>query len=252
MTRLIWDVANDRPYEFGVDRGVFYPKGEGGYPWSGLVSVKESTIDTGQSIIFIDGVGNQNNLLLGNFAATVEAITYPREFEAYDGFDGLRMGQRRAVFDFCYRTMQENGHYKIHLVYNALATPTQANRSTLNNAPDISLFSWGFTTRPENVPDARASSHFVIDTKYVNPGVLAVIEDFLYGTVEGLPSMPSILDLLAIFEEFAVFRVTNHGDGTATVSGPDDAVHEVSPSLWELNWPSVIQLDEHLYKASSL
>jgi hypothetical protein len=251
MTRLIWDDPIDRPYEFGVDRGVFYPKGGSGYAWSGLVSVQETTVDAGSQLIFIDGVGNQSHLLMGSFAAVIEAITYPQEFEPYDGYDSWLSGQRRPPFDFCYRTMQENGHYKIHLVYNAKVVPTQKNRSTINTSGDISLFSWELSTLPEVVPDARSSSHFVIDTKLVNPGVIVAIEDRLYGDGSN-PDMPSVIELLAIFEEFALFRVTPHGDGTVTITGLDTAVHEVSPTLWELDWPSVIQIEEHTYKASSL
>lgn len=252
MTRLIWGEPDKRVYEFGVDRGVFYPKAGMGTAWNGLVSVNEESIDASQSLIYVDGVGHTNQLLIGEFAATVEAVTYPDEFEPYDGYSPMQTGQRRNAFDFSYRTMLPDGHYKIHLVYNAAATPSARNHASVNYKIDLELFSWKFTTRPELIPDARPSAHFVIDTSMVNSGVLSVIEDRIYGTDISAPSMPSVEDLLAIFEEFAVFRVTNHGDGTATVSGPDIAVHEVSPNLWELDWPSVIQVAEHTYHASSL
>lgn len=252
MTRLTWGELDKRAFEFGVDRGVFYPKNGIGYSWNGLVSVNESSSEAKQSLIYIDGVGHQNRLTVGEFSAAIEAVTYPDEFEPYDGYSGYRSGQRRDEFDLSYRTMQEGGHYKIHLVYNALATPTERNNSSLNSTVDASLFMWDISTRPEVIPDAGASAHFVIDTKYVNPGVVAAIENRLYGNEASAPDMPLVSELLAIFEEYALFRVTPHGNGTVTITGFDTAVFEVSPTLWELDWPSVIQLSTHTYQASSL
>ena len=248
MTRLSW---GQRTYEYGVDRGVFYPHGGVGYAWNGLVSVVESTVDASQSLLYLDGVGHANQLLIGSFAATVEAITYPEEFEIFDGYAGLYSAQRRRRFDFSYRTMQEDGHYKIHLVYNVLATPTQRNNTSLDNGTDIGLFSWEFLTRPEPVEEAKSSAHFVIDTKYVYPHILTLIEDRLYGTEASLADMPTVPELLGIFWDNALFRVVDNGDGTATVTGSDAAVAEIGVDLWQLTWPSVIQLNTTTYRVSS-
>lgn len=249
MTRISWD---ERNFESGVDRGVFYPKNGIGYAWTGIVGIDETTQDASQTVIYIDGVGRQNHLLTGNFAASVEAVTYPEEFEPYDGYDGIHSAQKRRRFDFSYRTMQADGHYKIHLVYNALAVPTQRNHTSLANTVEVELYSWEFLTRPEVVPYAKASSHFVIDTKFVNPGALAAIEDRIYGSEASEPGLPSVIDLLAIFEEFAVFKVTSLGDGMWSISGPGNSVEEIEPSVWRLEWPSVIQTSEHEYTISSL
>lgn len=251
MTRLTWGELDKRSFEYGVDRGVFYIKNGAGFAWQGLVSVQDMTADASQTLIYIDGFGHENQLLMGNFAATIQAMTYPDEFEPYDGYDGINSAQGRRAFDFSFRTMQDGGHYKIHLVYNALATPSEKNRSTINERIEVSLFAWDLSTRPELIPNARASSHFVIDTKYVNDGVLSAIETRLYGTDESAPDMPTVIELLDIFEEFALFKVTNHGDGTATIEGPDSAVYEVNPSLWMIDWPSVEQVAEHTYRATS-
>jgi hypothetical protein len=252
VSKLIWDDPSKRPFEYGVDRGVFYPKRGIGHAWSGLVSVDETTKDASQSLIYIDGVGYRNHLLIGSFAASVSAMTYPDAFEAYDGYSGARSAQGRREFNFCYRTMTGSGHYKLHLVYNVLATPTDRNNSSINSTVESEAFSWDFTTRPVLISGARATSHFVIDTEQVNPGVVSAIEARLYGTSNSSPDMPTIDNLLAIFEEFAVFRVTDHGDGTVTVTGPDSAVAEISPHLWKLEWPSVIRVSEHEYQVSSL
>lgn len=251
MSRLIWGQVEKRTYEYGVDRGVFYPKNGIGYPWNGLVSVAETSVDASQSLIYVDGVGHANQLLIGSFSATVDAITYPEEFEPFDGYADIYSAQRRRRFDFSYRTMQEDGHYKIHLVYNVIATPTQRNNTSLDETNDIGLFSWEFLTRPEPVEDAKSSAHFVIDTKYVYPHILELIEDRLYGTEASEPDIPIVPELLAIFWDNALFRVTDNGDGTATIDGPDTAVSNIGTDLWKIEWPSVIQLNNTTYRVSS-
>lgn len=252
MTKLNWNDTPKRSYEYGVDRGVFYPKNGIGTSWNGLASVKEVTDNASQSLIFIDGVGHQNQLLIGSFAATIEAMTYPVEFEPFDGYSGIYSAQGRRPFDFCYRTMQADGDYKIHIVYNAIATPTQRNHSTLSYNMDVELFSWNLSTRPELIPDAKSSAHFVVDTTQVNPGLVEDLEARLYGTEDSLASMPTVTELLWIFEENAVFRVTDNGDGTATISGPDSAVQMLNATTAQLMWPSVIFVGNETYQISSL
>lgn len=252
MTKLIWNQASERPYEYGVDRGVFYPKAGTGTAWNGLVAVNETTVDASQTLIYIDGVGHQNQMLIGSFAAVIEAITYPDEFEPFDGYSGIYSAQSRRLFDFCYRTMQANGHYKIHLVYNALATPTDRNHASFNATKEVELFSWDLTTKNVVVPGAKASSHFVVDTTQVNPGLILALEQRLYGTEASLADMPAVTELLAIFEEYAVFRVTDHGDGSFTVTGPDDVVYLTDPTTFVLSWPSVNLISSDTYQATSL
>jgi len=251
MTRLTWGEIELRNYEYGVDRGVFYPKGGSGYSWDGLVSIKEAATDANQALIYVDGVGHQNQLLIGSFAATIEAFTYPEEFEPYDGYSDIYTGQGRRRFDFSYRTMLDGGHYKIHLVYNALAEPTQRTHSSINSGIDVELFAWDISTRPELVEEARASSHFVIDTRFVLPDILEIIEDRIYGTEVSLSDMPTVADLLAIFWDNALFRVTDNGDGTATIFGPDEAVANIGTDLWRLEWPSVVPVNANTYRLSS-
>lgn len=249
MTRLQW--GGDRPYEAGVARGVFYPKNGVGCAWNGLVTVNESTVDASQSLIYIDGEGHQNQLLIGSFAASIGAITYPEEFEPFDGYSETRPGQRRREFDFSYRTLQSDGHYKIHLIYNALATPTDRNNNTINVVIDVGLFTWDLSTRPEVIPGGKASAHFIIDTTLVNPGVVVAIEDRLYGSNVSQPDMPLVPEILAIFEEYAIFRVVDNGDGTAIISGPDEAVRITDVDAAEFIWSSVIFVGDDTYQLSS-
>ena len=260
MTKLEWDTFGSRSYEVGLDRGVFYPSTGPGVPWNGLIAVSEIENETGGGrIIYVDGNRHSTELGIGNFAAILSAVTYPDEFEEYDGTDAQGFsGQRRKSFNFSYRTLLANdalGDYRgylIHLVYNALATPSTRDYISLSGTVDPSVFSWGISTTPIVIPDARATSHFVIDSTKAYPVTIKWLEDQLYGTSLITAHMPTPTEILELFEENAIFRVIPHGDGTVTIIGPDEAVEEISPNLWKLDWPSVIQIAEHTYKASSL
>lgn len=249
MTKLGWDSRN---YGAGVDRCAFYPKGAAGYAWSGVISVKESTPDVTQSLLYYDGVGSANQMALGSFSALLSAVTYPAEFQFYDGYLDNRSGQIRREFDFAYRVMMDNGHYAIHLVYNATATPSMRNHTSINSVIDMELLEWDLTTRPEVIPYARASSHFVIDTRFVNPGLISDLEAVLYGGPATVPIMPTVPNLLAIFEARAILKITNFGDGTWQAEGPDSVVRMIDSTTFEIDWPSVVYLTSDLYEVSSL
>lgn len=251
MTQLSWDDISKRNFEYGLDRGVFYPKESAGYAWNGLVKVDESTPDTTQSLIYIDGVGHRNRLLFSSFAATISAITYPKEFEPYDGYSGVYTGQRRKEFDFTYRTMQMDGHYKIHLVYNALATPSTRANSTINNSVDVELLAWDITTRNEHVAGAQSSSHFVIDTINMYPDTIGEFEAMLYGSDISYPYMPTVTQLLEFFDSHAILKITDHGDGTWTAEGPDDVVELLDPTSFQINWVSAIPISADTYTVRS-
>ena len=256
---LIWDDFGSHKYEVGIDRGVFYPKNGIGVPWNGLVSVSELEGDTSSGkIIFVDGQRRATELGIGTFAAILSAVTYPDEFEKYDGYDDMgASNQRRKSFDLSYRSYLSNEiddrrGYLIHLVYNALATPTTHENYSVNESVNPLVFSWGISTTPVVIPDARATSHFVIDSTKAYPETLIWLEEQLYGTSLINPHMPSALEVLALFEEHAIFKVIPHGDGTVTISGPDTAVNEISPNLWHIDWPSVTQVGIHTYHMQSL
>lgn len=267
MTQLEWGNLAKRLYEAGVDRGVFYPRLGNGIAWDGLVSVTEDVDDTTQEVTYFDGETVQNRLTLGDYKATVEAVTYPDEFDEYNGYvDHLLFEQERKSFDFSYRTLigdpiegVEFG-YKLHLVYNALAEPSQTTYATLDNQIGMTAFSWGISTTPPELPDVvepfyggvRPSSHLVIDSAQVYPGVLTAIENVLYGSDGGeLPRMPLLAEVLTIFESFATLVVVVHGDGTCTVTGPDDVVFSVDATTFRVSWVSVVPISNDTIRVST-
>lgn len=256
--RLTWDTSGSRRFESGVSRGVFYPATDPGVPWNGLTAVKERVEKSGNAIIYHDGRRTVNQIELGTFAATIEALTYPDEFELYDGYsEPVFSGQLRKTFNFSYCTflgddiLGPEAAYRLHLVSNCLAEPTERDNETLNS--DILEFSWDITTTPIALPYNRPTSHVFIDSDKVLPNVLAAIETILYGGEGTDPRFPGIAELLSIFEANALFTVIDNGDGTVTVIGSDEAVHqdELDSSLWTLDYISVVPIDEHRYQVSS-
>jgi len=210
---LSWDTVGERTYETGVDHGVLYPQDPSGtYPlgvaWNGLVSVTESPSGAEANPQFADNIKYLNLLSTEEFGATIEAFTYPDEFGVCDGTAapevGLILGQQpRKPFGLCYRTVVGNdtegtAHgYKLHLIYGALASPSEKAYQTINDSPEAITFSWDVTTTPVPVTGYKPSAYLVIDqSKLDTAGLanLAELEALLYGTT-GSPDVPAALPL---------------------------------------------------------
>lgn len=257
MTKLVWGEPDKRLYEIGIDRGVFYPLEGIGVPWNGLVAVSEAPSDGDLSEVYTDGSRIVQNRKRESFAADLSAFMYPVEFEEYDGTVGNNTNQARKSFDLTYRTLTGNaldpkGGYKIHLVYNALATPSTKEFNTLGSDVSVQTFSWNLTTIPELIPGGGYSAHLVIDTSLAHPWVIEELEDLIYGSSVNDPEMPSISKVLDMFENGSILKITDNGDGTWSADGPDEAISMLSETLFEITWPSAVYIDTASYNISSL
>lgn len=217
MSKIVWDAAGQRFYETGVDQGVLYiPDSNGAYvngvPWNGLVSVSEAPSGAEPNPIYADNMKYLTMVSAEEFAATIEAYTFPDEFLAYDGMsspsDGVNVGQQpRTSFGLSYRTRKGNDvdgddhGYKLHLIYNALAAPSQKDYQTINDSPEAITFSWEISTTPVpvNVNNLKPTSILTIDSTKVDADALSDLEDFLYGTVGTDPSLPTPAAVIALF-----------------------------------------------------
>lgn len=214
--RLSWDKAGERLYETGVDRGVFYPFTTGGkygsgVAWNGLTAVNETPSGAEPTALWANNKKYLTLMSAEELGLTIEAYTYPDEFEACDGSaelaEGVTIGQQdREHFGFCYRSLIGNDDvgtkhgYKIHLVYDCLASPTDKDRSTVNDSPDISPFSWEVTTSPVDVDDSKSTSMLTIDSTKIDHAKLKLIEDKLYGTADAEPALLLPSELVTILE----------------------------------------------------
>lgn len=196
MAKLVWDKTGDRLYETGVKNGVLYIPTSGvyskGVAWNGLTAVTESPSGAEATALYADDTKYLSLMSTEEFGATIEAYTYPDEFAACDGSaelaDGVMIGQqKRSTFGLCYKTTigndtEGNEHgYKLHIIYGALAKPSERAYATINDSPEAITFSWEITTTPVNVTGAKPTASLVIDSTKADPSKLAALEDILYG-----------------------------------------------------------------------
>ena len=206
MPEITWDGAGEKAYEVGVDHGVLYvPNALGvytpGVAWNGLISVTESPSGAEATKSYADNIPYLTMVSAEEFGATIEAYTYPDEFAVCDGtvepVAGVAVGQQpRKAFGFSYRTKigndtnGMNAGYKLHLVYNALAAPSEKAYATVNDSPEPITFSWSVSTTPIAVTGFKPTATLTIDSTRVDPVKLKLVEDALYG---GGSSEPKLL-----------------------------------------------------------
>lgn len=225
MQLLKWDQIGEHNFEAGVDHGVLYQydkatnKFVDGVAWNGLTTVTESPSGAEANDQYADNIKYLSLRSAENFGGTIEAFTYPDEFEQNDGtatpIKGVKVTQQnRKAFGFSYRTLLGNdvdgteAGYQLHLVYMATANPSEKSRSTINDSPEAATLSWEFTTTPVEVGTYdsvtyKPTAHIVIkSTEFVTEAEkakLAAFEAILYGTAAdaqaGTAEVPARLPL---------------------------------------------------------
>ena len=203
---LNWDQASEKFYETGVDRGVVYPLSAGAYgtgeAWNGLISVTESPSGAEATPLYANNHKYAELMSAEEFGGSIEAYTYPDAFAECDGSKELIAGvmlkqQTRKPFGMTYRTLIGNDTegtdygYKIHIVYNALVSPSERAHTTINDSPEAETMSWEFTTTPVEVGEGyKPVAHIEIDSNKLDAEKLAILENYLYGSGETQPALP--------------------------------------------------------------
>lgn len=196
MAKIVWDKTGDHFYETGVKNCVLYIPTEGvyskGVAWNGITAITESPSGAEATALYADDIKYLNLYSVEEFGATIEAYTYPDEFAECDGsaelVAGVKIGQQaRKPFGLCYRTTigndtDGNDHgYKLHIIYGAMASPSEKSYNTINDSPEAVTFSWELTTTPVNVAGAKPTASITIDSTKVDKQKLAALEEVLYG-----------------------------------------------------------------------
>lgn len=206
MSKIVWDAIGEHTFETGVRNGVLYLKGvEGTYDtgvaWNGLTSVSESPEGAEATDLYADDIKYLTLMSAENFKATIEAYTYPVEFEECDGSATIAKGvvigqQSRKPFGLCYRTAigndtdgNEHG-YKLHIVYGCQASPSEKQYSTINDSPEAITFSWEVSTTPVNVNGKKPTATLIIDSTKADKTKLTALEAILYGSESTEPRLP--------------------------------------------------------------
>ena len=217
--KLIWDKIGERLFETGVKKGVlFVQNAAGAYPkgvaWNGLTGVTESPSGAEPSPLYADDIKYLNLMSAEEFGATIEAYTYPDEFAECDGSAELSVGvmigqQKRKAFGLAYQTALGNDidgadyGYKLHLVYGALAAPTEKGYQTINESPEAITFSWEVSTTPVEVTGKKPTASLTIDSTKVDAAKLAALELILYGNAGVDPRLPLPNEVATIFASAA-------------------------------------------------
>lgn len=205
--RLTWDGTGEKIYENGTKNGVLYPINDGTYApgiaWNGLTGVTESPSGAEATALYADDIKYANLLSAEEFAATIEAYTYPDEFKPCNGeveiADGISVGQQsRQLFGMSYRTAVGNDTegnnfgYKIHVVYGCFAAPSEKGYKTINDSPEAITFSWEISTTPVPVTvngEQKTTATLIFDSTKLSKEDMKKVEDTLYGTTEKEPTL---------------------------------------------------------------
>ena len=204
--------------------------------------MEEAPTDFDEKPLYIDGRKLTQRRMLGYFAGNLAAYHYPDSL-----YTNVLIQKRAKRFGLSYRTGTAK-NYKIHLVYNVTIAPS----TYIYQQSEVEEFRWLFTSLPVEIPGVARSAHLIVDTSIAYSSAVGDLEDVLYGTDETAPQLPSVIEVLSIFEDNSILKVTDHGDGTFTIDGPDSAITMLDATTFEVTWPSVVILNTDTYQISSL
>lgn len=216
---LTWDATGERYFEMGVSKGVLFVMGSAGtygegVAWNGLSTITESPEGAEPSDIWADNIKYATLRSTETFSGTIEAYTYPDEFNACNGeatlVEGATMGQQsRATFGLCYRTeigsdtaSDGTAGYKLHFLYGLTASPSEKAYASINDSPEAIAFSWEVSSTPVTVTSisgAKPTSTVVVDSRTADSTKLRELEKMVYGqasTASKLPTPDEIYTLL--------------------------------------------------------
>ena len=237
---LQWAEPADRYYETGIDRVVLFVEGQNGVAWSGVTEISEIPSGGEPEPRYIDGLKIQTRAGLEEFRGRIEAFYSPEAFDICDGSLEVASGvqvrqQERKAFALSFRTKLVNAEdpsiprHKIHIVYDAIATPSVRNYQTVGDSLEPITLSWDFTTRPKPYPELLPTAHISIDTGQTDPLIVNVIEGFLYGSDANESTLLLPEDIFALFDGLVV---TDLGEGLFDVTGPTKYVELVATETY--------------------
>ena len=216
MSKLVWDQTGERYYETGVKNGVLYVQGEGGtyqngVAWNGLTAVTESPSGAEPTTLYADDMKYLTLMSAEEFGATIEAYTYPVEFNQCNGeaeiATGVIVGQQdRKSFGLCYRTTVGNDvdgnayGYKLHIIYGAKAAPSEKAYAAINDSPEAITFSWELTTTPINVEGFKPTANITIDSTKADASKLTALEAILYGSESENARLPLPSEIITLMK----------------------------------------------------
>ena len=245
---LEWDDQNERYFHHGCDRGVLYADGLDPVVWNGITGVRESGNGT-STMYYIDGRVYLADVDPTDFSGSLTAYAFPDEFARCMGMPEIADGliadnQKPKRFNLSYRTLIGSGlegdmfGYQIHLIYKAMASISPRQRKTLSAAPAPMEFEFDMVATPVALPGFRPTAHYVIDTRHLDAGTIAALEEILYGDGETPGQLPEPEDLYDLLNFGTAITFTTFEHDTLGLCwravGAYANVHMTSPTTWEI------------------
>jgi len=261
MATLVWDQVGTRYYESGLDRGVLYLQDGTVVPWNGLTAITETFSGTVTPVYF-DGMKVNDLFANGDYSAKLTAITYPDEFSKVEGLGFVRNGvwvadQKPQTFGLSYRTKIGNDTegdeigYKIHLLYNVTAVPSDRNYQTNSNNTSIIDFEWNLTAVPQEIPGFLPTAHYIFDSTKIEQSLMLELEKILYGAPGTNPILKPIDELQLFIATYFTLEVVDNKDGTWTATDRDGSlITMISETEYTIE-ADIVVLNATTYEISS-
>ena len=205
MSKLVWDQTGEKQYETGVEQVALFPMEAGAYPkgvaWNGISAFNINPTGAEATALYANNRKYLSLMSAEEMGGSIEAYMYPDEWAECDGSksvaDGVYLGQQpRKAFGLAAKTLigndtEMNKHgYKLHLVYNALASVSEKAYSTVNDSPEVDPMSWEYTTTPVEVEGYEPTAYICIDSTKADAAKLKALEDIIYGGTDSEPRLP--------------------------------------------------------------
>lgn len=262
MAALVWDETGQRFYETAISKGVFYDAEGVGTSWNGLTSLDENVSNEVGAVHF-DGLKINDVVTVGDFSAVMRAFTYPDEFLPYEGILEDQKGffvtdQPGSRFGLSYQTKIGNDieglefGYKIHILYNLTALPSQKSYHTMSADTVPMEFEWSITGIPEAIENFRPTVHIIFDSTKMDPWLLEDLEGIIYGDEDSDAYLPPLKGLATFIRKWDRLIITDHGDGTWSAESPrPNQIVMLDETTFEITADTAIYLDEFTYTISS-
>lgn len=258
MATLKWDEVGTRAFEGGIDRGVLYLSDGSAIPWSGLTSVSEKIKKTSDPVYY-EGSKIYDIWTLGDFQASVKAITYPDELMDLEGLEIINFGvfvadQEPKRFSMSYRTGVgddlggEGISHKIHILFDLVANPSDKTYNSISVEPSLTEFEWEITSVPPEVLGFRPTGHIIVDTAKAPYWLKDGIERILYGDEFTDPGFLTPGEFITFLLSAVLISIRDNADGTFTIETlDDDLLTNMGGGLWKLDSATITVIDSETY-----